>query len=210
MVVKTLLLPVENSSPSFQDVQKAVVQIEAEGTFLDPQFGLQVNSAGRGSGFIIDPEGYAVTNNHVVTGAALVKVWVNGETTPRNAKVVAYSECNDLALIKIDGSDFSYLEWYDGEITTGMEVYLAGYPLASRSFHSPKELSVRPIHPETLPGPPSKAAYWVTMRLANPAIQADRWSPRMGKWSAFTLPAAQASINISLSAKQPLKKSFQL
>ena len=88
------------------DVQKAVVQIEAEGTFLDPEFGLQVNSAGRGSGFIIDPSGLAVTNNHVVTGAALVKVWVNGETNPRNAKVIAYSECNDLAVIKIEGSDF--------------------------------------------------------------------------------------------------------
>lgn len=116
------------------DVQNAVVQIEAEGTFLDPQFGLQVNSAGRGSGFIIDPDGYAVTNNHVVTGAALVKVWVNGETTARNAKVVAYSECNDLALIKIDGSDFSYLDWYDGDITTGMEIYLAGYPLGEPEF----------------------------------------------------------------------------
>ncbi|MEA5078034.1 MAG: trypsin-like peptidase domain-containing protein [Anaerolineaceae bacterium] len=116
------------------DVQDAVVQIEAEGTFLDPEFGLQVNSAGRGTGFIIDPDGYAVTNNHVVTGAALVKVWVNGESTARNAKVVAYSECNDLALIKIDGSDFSYLEWYNGEISTGMEVYLAGYPLGEPEF----------------------------------------------------------------------------
>lgn len=116
------------------DVQNAVVQIEAEGTFLDPQFGLQVNSAGRGTGFIIDPDGYAVTNNHVVTGAALVKVWLNGESTARNAKVVAYSECNDLALIKIDGSDFSYLDWYKGDITTGMEVYLAGFPLGEPEF----------------------------------------------------------------------------
>lgn len=116
------------------DVQDAVVQIEAEGTFLDPEFGLQVNSAGRGTGFIIDPDGYAVTNNHVVTGAALVKVWLNGESSSRNAKVVAYSECNDLALIKIDGSDFSYLDWYDGEITTGMEVYLAGFPLGEPEF----------------------------------------------------------------------------
>jgi S1-C subfamily serine protease len=116
------------------DVQQAVVQIEAEGTFLDPEVGLQVNSAGRGTGFIIDPSGIAVTNNHVVTGAALVKVWVNGESTARNAKVIAYSECNDLAVIKIEGSDFSYLDWYDGKITTGMEIYLAGYPLGEPEF----------------------------------------------------------------------------
>lgn len=116
------------------DVHKAVIQIEAQGTFLDPEVGLEVNAAGRGSGFIIDPSGIAVTNNHVVTGAALVKVWVNGETEPRNARVLGYSECNDLAVIKIDGSDFSYLDWYDGEIETGMEIYLAGFPLGEPEF----------------------------------------------------------------------------
>ncbi|MEA5079018.1 MAG: S1C family serine protease [Anaerolineaceae bacterium] len=116
------------------DVHKAVIQIEAQGTFLDPEVGLEVNAAGRGSGFIIDSSGIAVTNNHVVTGAALVKVWVDGETEPRNAQVLGYSECNDLAVIKIDGSDFSYLDWYDGEISTGMEIYLAGFPLGEPEF----------------------------------------------------------------------------
>ena len=116
------------------DVHKAVIQIEAQGTFLDPEVGLEVNAAGRGSGFIIDPSGIAVTNNHVVTGAALVKVWVDGETEPRNAQVLGYSECNDLAVIKIDGKDFSYLNWYDGEIETGMEIYLAGFPLGEPEF----------------------------------------------------------------------------
>ena len=55
-----------------EDVKKAVVQIESQGTFIDPEFGLQVNAAGRGTGFIIDSSGIAVTNNHVVTGAALI------------------------------------------------------------------------------------------------------------------------------------------
>ena len=123
-----------NAVTKLSDVKKAVVQIEAEGTFLDPEFGLQVNSAGRGSGFIVDPSGYVVTNNHVVTGSAMVKVWVNGESEPRNARVVGYSECNDLAVIKIDGSDFSYLDWYDGAIDPGMEIYLAGFPLGEPEF----------------------------------------------------------------------------
>ncbi len=116
------------------DVHKAVIQIEAQGTFLDPEVGLEVNAAGRGSGFIIDPSGIAVTNNHVVTGAALVKVWVDGETEPRNAKVLGYSECNDLAVIKVEGSDFAYLDWYEGEIETGNEIYLAGFPLGEPEF----------------------------------------------------------------------------
>jgi S1-C subfamily serine protease len=125
-----------NGSPvnKLNDVHKAVIQIEAQGTFLDPQFGLEVNAAGRGSGFIIDPSGIAVTNNHVVTGAALVKVWIDGEKEPRNAKVLGYSECNDLAVIKIDGSNFSYLNWYDDDVSTGLEIYLAGFPLGEPEF----------------------------------------------------------------------------
>ncbi|MEJ2563947.1 MAG: hypothetical protein P8Z42_14880 [Anaerolineales bacterium] len=63
---------------SLEDVQKAVVRIQAQGTFIDPEFGLQVNSAGGGSGFIVHPSGIAITNNHVVTGAALLRVYLNG------------------------------------------------------------------------------------------------------------------------------------
>jgi len=114
---------------NIQDVQKATIQIESDGTFVDPQEGVVVNGAGRGSGFIIDPSGIAVTNNHVVTGAALIKVWVNGETNPRNARILGVSECSDLAVIKIDGSGFSYLNWYNQTPTVGLEVYTAGFPL---------------------------------------------------------------------------------
>lgn len=116
------------------DVHKAVIQIEAQGTFLDPEVGLEVNAAGRGSGFFITSSGIAVTNNHVVTGAALVKVWVDGESEARDAKVLGYSECNDLAVIQVEGSDFSYLNWYDGDIETGAEIYLAGFPLGEPEF----------------------------------------------------------------------------
>lgn len=124
----------EGAVTKLSDVKEAVVQIESEGTFLDPEFGLQVNSAGRGSGFIVDPSGYIVTNNHVVTGSALVKVWVNGETEARSARVVGYSECNDLAVIKIDGDNLPYLDWYNGQVDPGMEIYLAGFPLGEPEF----------------------------------------------------------------------------
>ena len=117
---------------NLDNVKNAVVQIEAVGTFIDPQFGLVVNGAGRGSGFIIDPSGIAVTNNHVVTGAATLKVWIDGEQ--RSARVLGASECADLAVIKIDGADFQYLNWYDGQVSTGMEVFSAGFPLGEPQF----------------------------------------------------------------------------
>ena len=119
---------------TLEDVRQAVIQIEAQGTFVDPEVGLQVNSAGRGSGFIIDSSGIAVTNNHVVTGAALLKVWVGGESEPRNARVLGVSECSDLAVIDIEGDDHTYLEWFEGPIDVGLEIYSAGFPLGDPEF----------------------------------------------------------------------------
>jgi serine protease Do len=117
------------------DLKKATIQIEAVGTFIDPQFGYMANTAGLGSGFIIDPSGIAVTNNHVVTGAALLKVWVGGDTNKvYNAKILGVSECSDLAVIDIEGEGFPYLPWYDGAANVGLEVYAAGYPLGDPEF----------------------------------------------------------------------------
>lgn len=115
-------------------VKTAAIQIEAQGTFVDPQVGTMYNAAGRGSGFIIDPSGLAITNNHVVTGAALLKVWVGGEKEPRNARILGVSECADLAVIDIDGDDFPYLSWYDGEVKVGLDVYAAGFPLGDPEY----------------------------------------------------------------------------
>jgi S1-C subfamily serine protease len=116
---------------SLEDVEQAVVRIEIEGTYVDPEVGMQVNAGAWGSGFIVDPEGIAVTNNHVVTGAALLRVYVPGEDRPRNAKILAVSECSDLAVIDIDGRDFPYLKWFEGDIKTGAEVFAAGYPASA-------------------------------------------------------------------------------
>jgi serine protease Do len=119
---------------SLDDVKSATIQIEAEGSFVDPQVGSVFNSAGRGSGFIIDPSGIAVTNNHVVAGAALIKVWVGGESKELSAKVLGVSECSDLAVIDIEGSGYPYLEWSKDPIKVGEDIYAAGFPLGDPEF----------------------------------------------------------------------------
>jgi serine protease Do len=119
---------------SLQEVKSATVQIEGQGTFVDPEVGMQYNLAGSGSGFIVDESGIAVTNNHVVTGAALIRVYVGGESQPRNARILGVSECADLAVIDIEGDGFPYLEWYDGAVNVGLDVYAAGYPLGDPEF----------------------------------------------------------------------------
>lgn len=119
---------------SLADVKNAVVQIVAQGSFVDPEFGLQLNAAGSGSGFIVDPSGIAVTNNHVATGAAFLQVFMPGETRPRNAKILGVSECSDLAVIDIDGDGYPFLEWYTGAANPGLEVYTAGFPLGDPEY----------------------------------------------------------------------------
>ncbi len=124
----------EGAISELADARRAVIQIEAVGTFVDPEEGLQANSAGRGSGFIIDEAGIAVTNNHVVTGGALFRVYVDGQEEPLNARVLGVSECADLAVIDIQGDGFPYLDWYDGPINVGLEVYAVGFPLGDPEF----------------------------------------------------------------------------
>ena len=57
-----------------------------------------------GSGFVINPDGYILTNNHVVAGADEIKVKFTGKTEYK-AKVVGRDEKYDLALIKIDATE---------------------------------------------------------------------------------------------------------
>lgn len=118
---------------SLEDVQSAVVRIQAFGVFRDLEQGLRAG-AGSGSGFIIDPEGHVVTNNHVVTGAALLKVYLDGEPEPVNARVVGVAECADLAVIKLPGRGYPYLTWYDKPIRVGLDVYAAGFPLGDPEY----------------------------------------------------------------------------
>jgi serine protease Do len=126
--------PVDGAISNLQDVEDAVVRIVARGTFVDPEVGLRLNAAGSGTGFIIDESGIAVTNNHVVTGAATLEVFVGEETSPRNARILAVSECSDLAVIDIEGEGFPYLEWYDGIIDVGLDIYAAGFPLGDPEY----------------------------------------------------------------------------
>ncbi len=121
--------PSSGAAASLEEVQEATIRILSQGSFEDLEGGTMMNVAGQGTGFIIDSDGTAVTNNHVVTGAAFIEVFLEGESQPRNAKILGVSECSDLALIDIDGDGFPYLDWYDGDLKVGQDVYVAGFPL---------------------------------------------------------------------------------
>ncbi len=121
--------PENGAVDNLSDVRSATVRVAFEGSYLHYEEGEVTNFPNHGSGFIIDPSGIAVTNNHVVTGASFLEVWLDGEDSPRNARVLGVSECSDLAVIDIDGDDFPYLDWYNGPLNVGMDVYAAGFPV---------------------------------------------------------------------------------
>jgi len=70
---------------------------------------------GAGSGFIIDPAGYIVTNNHVVKDADNITVTLN-DGTEIPAKVIGTDEKTDLALLKVDtDKKLTAVEWGDSD-----------------------------------------------------------------------------------------------
>ena len=83
----------------FEDVHQAVVNIAA--TTLTMNYWNQViPQQGQGSGFIIDGEGYILTNNHVIEGARKIAVTL-GDGKKVEAVLIGRDASTDLAVIKI-------------------------------------------------------------------------------------------------------------
>ncbi len=83
---------------------------------------------GVGSGIIISPDGYIVTNNHVVDGATNIKVTLNDRRI-LNAKVVGVDKLNDLAVIKVSASNLPSIAWGDStKLQPGQTVLAFGSP----------------------------------------------------------------------------------
>lgn len=122
-----------NVVDSLDDVRLATVQITSDGEIRVPE-GTQ-SVAGTGSGFVIDDEGFIVTNNHVVTGAGALKVRLDGDDREMPARIVGVSECNDLAVIQLTEDDVTdRLSWSEAEVEPPLELYAAGFPLGDPEF----------------------------------------------------------------------------
>lgn len=119
---------------SLDDVEKATIYIEAKGPFWDFDKAKQQVGNWSGSGFLIDPSGIAVTNNHVVAGASTLDVYISGKGDPITAKVLGRSECSDLAVIQLDQDGLDYLQWYTDTPKVGLKVYAAGFPLGDPQY----------------------------------------------------------------------------
>jgi serine protease Do len=77
--------------------------------------GPKVASVALGSGFIIDPSGYVVTDDHVIENAEAVTVQLQ-DATEYAARVIGRDPLTDLALLKIDGAGpLPHVRWGDSD-----------------------------------------------------------------------------------------------
>ncbi len=89
----------------------------------------QQQRQGAGSGVIISPEGYIVTNNHVIEGADKIKVHLN-DNRAFDGTVVGRDPSTDIALLKINASELSPLEFGSSDdVRVGEWVLAVGNPM---------------------------------------------------------------------------------
>jgi serine protease Do len=87
---------------------------------------------GLGSGIIISPDGYIVTNNHVIEGAMDIRVTMSDRRV-MPAKLVGADPLTDLAVIKVNASNLPSIPWGDStELKPGQTVLAFGNPFGFR------------------------------------------------------------------------------
>ena len=96
--------------------------------FYGPSARQEQQVIGSGSGVIISPDGYIITNNHVIKGARELQITLNNKES-YNAEVVGVDESTDIALLKIDKEDLAYLAFADSDnLRVGEWVLAVGNP----------------------------------------------------------------------------------
>ncbi len=88
---------------------------------------------GAGSGVVISPDGYIVTNNHVIKDASEVEVTLNNNQT-YTAEIIGADASSDIALLKIDAEDLDYIPFGDSNnVKLGEWVLAVGNPFNLKS-----------------------------------------------------------------------------
>lgn len=95
----------------------------------------EYTQTGAGSGVVLSEDGYILTNNHVISGADKITVYVmddNGEETTYEASLVGSSESNDIAVLKIDAEGLNPATFGDSDqLEIGELAVAIGNPMGS-------------------------------------------------------------------------------
>ena len=112
-----------------QDLPPGFSQFFGQGAPQQPQF-----EHGIGSGVIVSPDGYIVTNNHVIDGATQIKVTLNDRRI-LTGKLIGVDKLTDLAVIKINATGLASIAWGDSsQLHPGQTVLAFGSPFGYFQF----------------------------------------------------------------------------
>lgn len=97
-------------------------------------WGYQTTSAASGSGFIISPDGYILTNHHVIEGSNTITVsFYDGSS--KDAALIGYDVSNDLAVLKVEAENLTPVILGDSDnLNVGDTVVAIGNPLGELTF----------------------------------------------------------------------------
>ena len=110
----TILSALENQiNEAVERLTESVVSIDSVRVTRDFRYGL-VPIEGKGSGLIIDRNGYVITNNHVIDGATRVQVHLKDGRTFLG-EVVGSDASTDIAVIKVDAANLPAASLGDSE-----------------------------------------------------------------------------------------------
>src|SRR6202163_3531259 len=113
-----------------EDMQQFFGQGGPFGQFFGPHTrqGQPQIEHGMGSGVVISPDGYIVTNNHVVDGAVDMRVTTSNRRVMK-AKLIGTDPLTDLAVLKVNSTDLASVPWGDSkEVRPGQTVLAFGNP----------------------------------------------------------------------------------
>lgn len=126
------------ASEAFEKVSPAVVIVSVSGV-VDYSGIIPKETEGIGSGFIINEEGYILTNYHVIKGAKEVVVTLSDGKDVK-AKVINYDENQDVAMLKISDDSIKVpgvVELGDSDaLKPGEQVIAIGTPLSKEFNHT--------------------------------------------------------------------------
>ncbi len=121
-----------------------------------------------GSGVIISPDGYIVTNNHVIENASKIKVTLENRKTYQ-AKLIGTDPASDIALIKIDAQDLPTLPFGDSDaLRLGEWVLAIGSPYDLRSTVTAGIVSAKARNLDVIPGSYRVESFIQTDAAVNP------------------------------------------
>lgn len=142
--------------------------------FFRQFFGNRGNSSqkvqGLGSGYIISPDGYIVTNDHVAGNATEITITMT-DGSHHEAKIIGSDPVSDICLIKIDGDNLPYVELgKSNDIIIGEWVIALGNPFGLFELNDKPTVTVGVISATGMNLEPINDRYYLNMIQTDAAI----------------------------------------